>query len=62
MIITPTLYFWVDEYFKDREDTHFEILTFQDNEADSERETILDYKVRGFINPDLEKLRHGAQH
>ena len=30
-----------------------QILTFQDNEAlsDSERETILDYKVRGFINP-----------
>ncbi len=52
----PNTIFWVDEYFKDREDTHFEILTFQDNEAlsDSERETILDYKVRGFINPDLE--------
>lgn len=52
----PNTIFWVDEYFKGREDTHFEILTFQDNEAlsDSERETILDYKVRGFINPDLE--------
>ena len=52
----PNTVFWVDEYFKGREDTYFEILTFQDNEAlsDAERETILDYKVRGFINPDLE--------
>lgn len=52
----PNTIFWVDEYFKGREDTHFEILTFQDNEAlsDSERETILDYKKRGFINPDIE--------
>lgn len=52
----PNTIFWVDEYFKGREDTHLEILTFQDNEAlsDSERETILDYKVRGFINPNLE--------
>jgi phage terminase large subunit len=52
----PNTVFWVDEYFKGREDTYLEILTFQDNEAlsDSERETILDYKVRGFINPDLE--------
>ncbi len=50
----PNTIFWVDEYFKGREDTHFEILTFQDNEAlsDPERETILDYKVRGFINPN----------
>ena len=50
----PNTIFWVDEYFKDREDTHLEILTFQDNEAlsDPERETILDYKVRGFINPN----------
>lgn len=53
----PNTIFWVDEYFKGREDTHFEILTFQDNEAlsDPERETILDYKVRGFINPNIEK-------
>ncbi len=53
----PNTIFWVDEYFKGREDTHLEILTFQDNEAlsDLERETILDYKVRGFINPNLEK-------
>jgi phage terminase large subunit len=52
----PNTVFWIDEYFKGREDTYLEILTFQDNEAlsDSERETILDYKVRGFINPDLE--------
>ena len=50
----PNTIFWVDEYFKGREDTHLEILTFQDNEAlsDPERETILDYKVRGFINPN----------
>src|SRR5678809_1747770 len=46
----------IRDSFKGRKDTHLEILTFQDNEAlsDSERETILDYKVRGFINPDLE--------
>jgi phage terminase large subunit len=52
----PNTVFWVDEYFKGREDTYLEILTFQDNEAlsDSERDTILDYKKRGFINPDLE--------
>lgn len=52
----PNTIFWVDEYFKDREDTHLEILTFQDNEAlsDPERETILDYKTRGFIDPDIE--------
>jgi phage terminase large subunit len=52
----PNTIFWVDEYFKGREDTYLEILTFQDNEAlsDAERETILDYKVRGFINPDIE--------
>ena len=52
----PNTIFWIDEYFKGRKDTHLEILTFQDNEAlsDSERETILDYKVRGFINPNLE--------
>lgn len=52
----PNTVFWIDEYFKGREDTYLEILTFQDNEAlsDSERETILDYKVRGFINPDIE--------
>ena len=50
----PNTIFWIDEYFKGREDTHLEILTFQDNEAlsDPERETILDYKVRGFINPN----------
>lgn len=52
----PNTVFWIDEHFKGREDTYLEILTFQDNEAlsDSERETILDYKVRGFINPDIE--------
>jgi phage terminase large subunit len=52
----PNTIFWIDEYFKGREDTYLEILTFQDNEAlsDLERETILDYKVRGFINPDIE--------
>jgi len=52
----PNTVFWIDEHFKGREDTYLEILTFQDNEAlsDLERETILDYKVRGFINPDLE--------
>ena len=52
----PNTVFWIDEHFKGREDTYLEILTFQDNEAlsDLERETILDYKVRGFINPNLE--------
>lgn len=53
----PNTIFWIDEYFKGRDDTELMILTFQDNEAlsSSERETILDYKTRGFINPDLEK-------
>lgn len=52
----PNTSFWIDEHFKGREDTELMILTFQDNEAlsTSERETILDYKLRGFIDPTLE--------
>lgn len=52
----PNTTFWIDEYFKGQENSLEMILTFQDNEAlsEEERETILDYKTRGFINPDLE--------
>ena len=52
----PNTIFWIDEHFKGRADTELMILTYNDNEAlsDTERETIEDYKVRGFINPDLE--------
>lgn len=52
----PNTTFWIDEHFKGRADTELMILTYKDNEAlsDTERETIEDYKVRGFINPDLE--------
>lgn len=51
----PNTKFWIDEYFKGHPDTEMMILTFLDNEAlsESERETIEDYKRRGFVNPDF---------
>jgi phage terminase large subunit len=48
----PDRLFWGDDYINDH---NFITLTFEDNEhiPKSERESILDYKTRGFYNPDL---------
>lgn len=48
----PDSLFWGDEYINEN---NFITLTFEDNEflPDSEVKSILDYKVRGFHNPDL---------
>lgn len=48
----PDSLFWGDEYINEN---NFITLTFEDNEFLSESETnsILDYKVKGFHNPDL---------
>lgn len=48
----PDALFWGDEYINEN---NFIQLTFEDNEylPISERNSILDYKVKGFFNPDL---------
>ena len=47
----PDKLFWGDEYINDN---NFITLTFEDNDlTDSERRSILDYKTKGFFNPDL---------
>jgi phage terminase large subunit len=49
----PDRHFWGDEYVNAN---NFIILTFEDNEylPEQERKSILDYKVRGFYNPNLD--------
>lgn len=55
----PDKPFWGDDYINDN---NFITLTFEDNEYldQSEVRSILDYKVKGFINPDVpfDKLFH----
>jgi phage terminase large subunit len=48
----PDNIFWGDDFINDN---NFLILTFEDNEflSEQERKSILDYKTRGFINPEL---------
>jgi phage terminase large subunit len=48
----PDNIFWGDDYINEN---NFLRLTFEDNEylPDSERKSILDYRIRGFKNPDL---------
>jgi phage terminase large subunit len=48
----PDSLFWGDEYINEN---NFLTLTFEDNEylAQSEINSILDYKIKGFYNPDL---------
>lgn len=48
----PDKLFWGDDYINEN---NFLTLTFEDNEflSESERKSILDYKIRGFFNPDL---------
>jgi len=48
----PDSLFWGDEYINEN---NFITLTFEDNEylSKSEMDSILDYKVKGFYNPDL---------
>lgn len=48
----PDSLFWGDDYINEN---NFITLTFEDNEflSESERNSILDYKVKGFHNPDL---------
>ena len=48
----PDALFWGDEYINEN---NFITLTFEDNEclAKSELKSILDYKLKGFNNPDL---------
>jgi phage terminase large subunit len=48
----PDSLFWGDEYINEN---NFLTLTFEDNEylAQSEINSILDYKIKGFHNPDL---------
>lgn len=52
----PNESFWFHKEVKPREDCEFLILTFRDNEYLSKEEVseILNYKFRGYINPDLE--------
>lgn len=49
----PDALFWGDDYINEN---NFITLTFEDNEylSQSERDSILDYKAKGFYNPDLE--------
>lgn len=49
----PDSLFWGDEYINEN---NFITLTFEDNEylSESELKSILDYKTKGFHNPDLE--------
>ena len=49
----PDKLFWGDDYVNERNTI---TLTHEDNEyiSDSERQSILEYKVKGFYNPDLE--------
>lgn len=49
----PDRLFWGDDYINEN---NFLTLTFEDNEylPDSERNSILDYKTRGFFNPNLD--------
>lgn len=48
----PDSLFWGDDYINEK---NFITLTFEDNEylSESELKSILDYKIKGFINPDL---------
>ena len=48
----PDSLFWGDDYINE---DNFITLTFEDNQylPESERKSILDYKVKGFHNPDL---------
>ena len=48
----PDNIFWGDDYINEN---NFLRLTFEDNEylPESERKSILDYRIRGFNNPDL---------
>lgn len=48
----PDSLFWGDEYINEN---NFITLTFEDNEylSQSERDSILDYKIKGFHNPNL---------
>jgi len=48
----PDSLFWGDDYINEN---NFITLTFEDNEylSDSELRSILDYKTKGFYNPDL---------
>lgn len=48
----PDSLFWGDDYINEN---NFITLTFEDNEylPDSERKSILDYKIKGFHNPEL---------
>ena len=50
----PDTHFWADDL---KTDDNFIILTYEDNEFLNQNEVnaILDYKVRGFKNPNLEK-------
>lgn len=49
----PDALFWGDDYINEN---NFITLTFEDNEflSDSERKSILDYKLKGFHNQDLD--------
>jgi phage terminase large subunit len=49
----PDSLFWGDDYINEN---NFITLTFEDNEylSESEKKSILDYKTKGFYNPDLE--------
>jgi len=49
----PDSLFWGDEFINDR---NFITLTFEDNEylSESEVKSILEYKAKGFHNPDLQ--------
>lgn len=48
----PDILFWGDDYINEN---NFITLTFEDNEylSQSERDSILDYKIKGFHNPNL---------
>jgi phage terminase large subunit len=51
----PDREFWVHTEVLPDENSEYLCLTFYDNESlpDTERQSILDYKKKGFINPDL---------